>query len=73
MSGNAPAKKFRVGYVTANVWKNEGTTNPFFTVDINRTYKDSDDKLQNTASLGHADLLVAARLLQLASDWIMAQ
>lgn len=70
---NGPAKKFRIGYVTANVWKNDGTDRPFFTVDIQRTYKDDDGNLKNTSSLNAADLLNAAYLLKKANDWIADQ
>lgn len=70
---NAPAKKYRVGYVSVNVWKNNGAERPFYTVDVSRSFKGDDGKLQNTPSLGHADALVAAHLLQRASDWIMEQ
>lgn len=70
---NAPVKKFRTGYVTATIWKNEVTDRPFFTVEIARTYKDDDGNLKNTPSLNHADILVAADLLRRANDWIMEQ
>jgi hypothetical protein len=70
---NAPAKKFRIGYVTATVWKNDGTTTPFYTVEVARTYKDADDRLQNTSSLGHADILPAMKCLERAEAWIAAQ
>lgn len=70
---NAPEKKFRIGYITANVWKNDGTDRPFYTVDVQRTYKDGDGNLQNTSSLNAADLLNAAFLLQKANNWILEQ
>ena len=72
MSGNAPVKKLRVGYVTATIWANEGPNSKFYTVEISRTYKEGED-LKNTSSLGHADLLIAANLLQRSNDWIMQQ
>ena len=72
MSGNTPAKKFRVGYVTATIWKNTTDGRDYFSVDVARTYKEGEE-LKNTSSLGHADLLIAANLLQRSNDWIMAQ
>ncbi len=67
-----PVKKFRIGNLTVNVWKNEGTERPFYTVDIQRSYKDGDE-WKNTTSLNHADLLNAARLFQKAEGWISEQ
>ena len=69
---NAPAKKFRVGYVTATIWKNTTDGRDYYSVDVTRTYKEGED-LKNTSSLGHADLLIAANLLQRSNDWIMQQ
>jgi hypothetical protein len=70
---NAPATKFQIGFVTATVWKNNGTSKPFYTVDLTRSYKDNDGEYQNGSSLSHADLLNAARLLQRAEAWIAEQ
>ena len=70
---NAPAKKFRIGFLTAAVWKNDGQDRPFYTVDLTRSYKDKDGEYQNGTSLNHADLLNGAHLLQKANAWIMEQ
>ena len=72
MSGNAPVKKLRVGYVTASIWKNTTDGRDYFSVDVARTYKEGEE-LKNTSSLSHSDLLIAANLLQRSNDWIMAQ
>lgn len=70
---SAPVKKLRVGYVSVNIWKNNGGERAFYTIDVSRSFKGDDGKLQNTSSLGHADLLVAADLLQRANAWILEQ
>lgn len=70
---NAPAKKFRIGFVTATVWKNDGTDKSFFTVEVSRSYKDGDGEYKNGSSLNHADLLNAARVLTRAEAWISEQ
>lgn len=67
---NAPVKKFRIGYVTASVWKNETTDRPFYSVTVERTYKDDDGNLQNTASFGHADLPVVIKVLDRAEAYL---
>lgn len=67
-----PAKKLRIGYLTATVWKNEANGGTFYSVELSRTFKDGDE-YKNTSSLGHADLLNASKLLQRAETWIAEQ
>lgn len=72
-NGSKPVAKFRIGYVTASVWKNDGAKDQtFFNVTLQRSYKDGDD-WKNSDSLGHGDLLNAARALQRAEDYIAKQ
>lgn len=66
---NAPVQKFRIGLVNAAVWKNDN----FYSATLSRSYKDAEDKWQQTDQLGAADLLNGARLLQRAEDWISRQ
>lgn len=63
-----PVKKFRLGYLTASVWKND----KFFNVTLVRTYKE-EKEYKETHSLGTADLLNAAKLLERAQQWISEQ
>jgi hypothetical protein len=71
MSKNAPAKKFKIGYVSCTIWKNDGTGDkPFYTVEISRTYRDADGNLKNTSSLNQDDLLNAAKLLERAEQYL---
>tara|TARA_R110002049_G_scaffold137804_1_gene297844 strand:- start:149 stop:349 length:201 start_codon:yes stop_codon:yes gene_type:complete len=63
-----PATKFRIGYITATVWRN----GDFYNVDLSRTYKDGDE-YKETSSLGHHDLLNASKVLQRAESWIASQ
>lgn len=68
-SGNQPAAKFRLGYVTATVWQNTD----YFNVVLSKSYKDGNDEWQETDSLGHGDLMNAVRVLQKAEEFISAQ
>lgn len=63
-----PAAKFRIGLVTATVWRNEN----FYNVTLVRSYKDGPD-WKETDSLGHNDLLNAAKVLQRAEEYIADQ
>lgn len=66
--GNQPAAKFRLGYVTATVWKN----NDFYSVNVSRSYRDGDD-WKETDALGHGDLMNAVSVLQKAESFISEQ
>lgn len=63
--GNQPVAKFRVGSVTATVWKNDRHFNTVLT----KAYKDGEE-WKDTDQLGHGDLMNAVRVLQRAEDFI---
>lgn len=65
---NQPAAKFRLGYVTATVWRNDD----FYNVVLTKAYK-KDGEWADTDQLGTGDLLNAARVLERAEDWISNQ
>lgn len=65
---NQPAAKFRLGYVTATVWKNDD----YFNVVLARSYKDGDD-WKETDQLNTGDLMNAVRVLQKAENFISEQ
>jgi hypothetical protein len=65
---NQPVQRFRIGAVTAAVWKNDS----FFSVTLQRSYKDGDE-WKNTDQLGPGDLLNAAKVLTRAEAWIAEQ
>lgn len=65
---NTPVQKFRNGYVTANVWENDG----FYAATVQRSYKDSDE-IKNGGNFNHADLWSLARVVARAEAWIAEQ
>lgn len=71
MANQPPAAKFRLGFVTAAVWRNEGG---FYSVTLQRSYKEKEgDEWRETDSLGHGDLMNAAKVLTRAEEWIARQ
>lgn len=62
---NQPAAKFRIGYVTATIWKNEN----FFNCVLSKSYKDGDE-WKETDQLGHGDILNAVQVLKRSEDWM---
>lgn len=66
--GNKPIANFRLGYVSAAVWKN----GDFYNIRLSRSYKDGDD-WKDTDQLGSGDLMNAVRVLQRAEDFISGE
>ena len=64
-----PAMKFRLGFVSATVWKND----EFYNVKLSRSYKDGEGEWKDGDSLNHGDLMNAVRVLQRAEAWISEQ
>jgi hypothetical protein len=71
--GSAPIKKFVSGNVSVSVWENpstkEGMQN-YFTVSIDRRYKDKNDEWKNSNSFRVSDLPKAILVLQEAYRYL---
>ena len=63
----SPVRRFRVGNVTAAVWKNDNG----YSVTLQKSYKE-DDEWKNTISLFHGDILNAMKVLERAERFIAA-
>ena len=63
-----PAAKFRLGYVTATVWKN----GDFYNCEISKSYKDGEE-YKETSSLGSGDVWNAIKCLERAEQFIADQ
>jgi hypothetical protein len=63
-----PAAKIRIGNVTAAIWKNDLG---FYNVTLQKSYREKEGEAwKNTDSLGHADLLNAAKVLERCEEWM---
>ena len=67
---NRPVHEIRLGRVKAAVWANPGEHGVRYSVTVSRVYKDSEQKWQTTDSFGRDDLLVLAKVSDLAHTWI---
>jgi hypothetical protein len=66
-SSKQPAARVNLHPVSAAIWRNqnaEGTA--FYSVTIQRSYKDAEGKWKSSDSLNEGDLLLAAKVLDLA-------
>jgi hypothetical protein len=52
------------------IWENWTEYGPMFNVTFSRIYRDHEQQWQHTESLGLNDLLLAAKVLDLAHSWI---
>ena len=71
-SKNKPVHEVRLGAVKAALWRNDTDSGVRFNVTITRLYKDGED-WKNTDSFGRDDLLLVAKVADLAHTWIFEQ
>jgi hypothetical protein len=68
---NEPVKKFRIGAVSATIWKNEAEGRSFYSTTIVRSYRDRDtEEWKETSSFSHDDLLNVAKVADRAEAFI---
>lgn len=72
MPKQQPAHEIRLGAVKATIWENETAVGTRHNVNVARLYKDGDEWKQ-TASFGRDDLLLVAKVVDLAHTWIFGQ
>jgi len=65
MSNPKPTAQLRYGNISAAIWRNETEKDSFYNVTFQRTYKEAEE-LKNTQSFGRDDLLLVAKLADLA-------
>ena len=72
-----PEKKIRAGALSATIWRNEGKkegqVSTYYTVSIERSFKDKAGEWKHTASLRQDDLPKVTLLLQEAYRWLLLE
>ena len=69
---NKPTHEIRIGAIKAAIWKNQTKVGVRYSVTVTRLYKDG-EKWEQTNSFGRDDLLLAAKVLDLAHSWVFQQ
>ena len=67
-----PIHEVRIGTVKAAIWKNENDNGRYYSTTIQRSYKDGTE-WKHTDSFNRDDLLVLAKVADLAHSWICEQ
>lgn len=65
-----PIHTIRLGAIQASVWSNPGQHGPFYDVTIDRRFRDPKEQWQSSSSFGRDDLLVVAKLADVAHTYI---
>lgn len=60
-----PVDEVKFGSVVASIWKNDSINGVYYNVTLTRLYKEG-ESWKRSESLGREDLLVAAKVLDLA-------
>ncbi|QJX01116.1 hypothetical protein FTUN_8755 [Frigoriglobus tundricola] len=74
MSTNKPVHEIRFGRIRAAVWENAGVKGVMHSVTFSRLYKDEKtDQWADSTSFGRDDLLLLAKVTDLAHTWVLEQ
>ena len=65
-SPNKPIQHVRRGGVQAAIWKNAGQRGPYYSVTIDKRYRDEQGEWQTSYAFGRDQLLVDSRVAELA-------
>ena len=65
----APVHEIRVGRIRAAIWENETQNGSLHNATLSRSYKDGDNWKSST-SFGRDDLLLVAKVADMAHTWI---
>ncbi|MCX8158499.1 MAG: hypothetical protein N3D73_02415 [Candidatus Diapherotrites archaeon] len=67
-----PVRKFRVGSISVAIWQNDSKDgNKFYSVTLDRRYKDKDGSWKSSNNLGINDLPKAILALQKAYEFVL--
>ena len=67
-----PARKLKIGLLSAAIWRHEGKSGPFYSVSFQRAYKaDGVDQWENSDSFHRGDLLELAKLADQAHTQVL--
>jgi hypothetical protein len=71
---NKPAHIIRLGMIKAIIWANQvASETAVYSVQLIRIWRDGDGTWHETSSLSRDDLLLAAKVLDVAHSWIFRQ
>jgi hypothetical protein len=71
---NRPVHEVRLGAIKASIWENPAGDSIRYSVALSRIYKDKDsDQWKSTESFGRDDLLLVAKVADMAHSWIFEQ
>ena len=68
---NPPVQEFKAGGIRAKIWKNPGKEGSYYTVSLERSYKDKEGNWQTTQSLRVNDLPKAGVVIGKAYEKVL--
>src|SRR4051812_15036941 len=70
---NRPIHSVRLRNIRAAIWANEGEQGPRYNTTFSRLFKDGEGYWRSSDSFGRDDLLLLAKVADLAHTWISEQ
>lgn len=68
-----PAKKIRIGNVTATVWLNDAKSGKFYNINVVRNWKDDKDEWHQTSDYTRNDLPKVQTACMQAYEWLFSE
>jgi hypothetical protein len=65
-SASKPVAKVSLFPISAAIWRNEKDGRPYYSVTFERSYKEDDGKWKNTSSFNAGELLLLAKVADMA-------
>jgi hypothetical protein len=73
MDKQRPVHEIRLGRVRATFWRNEHEGRGYLNATFSRLYKDQDSRWRDSESYGPDDVLLLAKVADLAHTWMCEQ
>lgn len=70
MDKNKPIQTFRLGYIEAAIWANQGQKGVWYTATLSRSYKEKNGKWQRTDRFSLSDIPLATKVLEHAYAYL---
>ena len=72
-AGNKPVETLRYRNLKAAIWKNQGQSQPFYSVTFTRSYRDQQEQWHDVTSFNSGDLPMLAKLANDCHSFITRQ
>ena len=70
MDENKPIQTYRLGYIKAAIWANQGQGRTWYTTTVSRSYRDENGEWQDTGGFTLSDIPLVSKVLEHAYAYL---